>query len=187
MSRALSPASAGPPADDSASLYEVVDGRRVESPMGIKAAWIATLLVEYLAPFVRANGLGRIVSEGLFDLIPQKPQRRPDVSFVSFARWPRDRGIPESDNAWAVVPDLAIEVVSPTNTAQEVLDKLDEYFAAGVRRVWVVYPSKRLVYVYASPKSNLILGLGDALDGEDVLPGLRLPVADLFEDVAGAE
>ena len=62
-----------------------------------------------------------------------------------------------------------------------------EYFQAGVRRVWVVYPTERLVYAYASPTGLRVLGAAESLDGEDVLPGLRLPVADLFEDTAGAE
>ncbi len=84
------------------------------------------------------------------------------------------------------MPDLAVEVVSPTNTAVEVIGKVQEYFGAGVRRVWVVYPTVRQVYDYNDPASVRILRDTDALDGDPVLPGLRLPVADLFEDLGNA-
>ena len=167
-------------------LYEVIDGRRVElPPTGAREVFIASILVEYLAPFARAQQLGRVVAEMLFTLHPDNPRRRPDVAFISYQRWSRDRPIP-SENAWEVVPDLAIEVVSLTDFAVDALAKVREYFQAGVRRVWVVYPTERLVYVYASPTSLRVLGPAEALDGEDLLPGLRLPVAALFEDAAGA-
>ena len=79
-----------------------------------------------------------------------------------------------------MVPDLAIEVVSPTNTADEVLGKIREYFVAGVRRVWVIYPTEEQAYVYRSPTKNDILTTSDDFDGEDVLPGLRLSLSKLF-------
>jgi Uma2 family endonuclease len=110
-------------------------------------------------------------------------QRRPDVAFVSAERWPIGRRIPD-DAAWDVVPDLAIEVVSPTNTAAEVLARVREYFQAGVRRVWVVYPNERLIYTYQSPTSVRVLQAGDDLDGDPLLPGFRLPLTTLFEDQA---
>jgi Uma2 family endonuclease len=81
-----------------------------------------------------------------------------------------------------VVPDLAIEVISPTNTAADVLVKVRDYFRAGVRRVWVIYPVEGEVYAYESPTVIRVLQRGDELDGEDVLPGFRLPLATLFED-----
>lgn len=168
------------------SLYEVVDGIRVEKPpMAADAVWIASVLVRVLGGFAHANRLGRCVAEMLFELGEGRPRRRPDVSFVSYARWPRERKV-TSDEAWGVVPDLAVEVVSPTNSAREVQRRVREYFEAGVRRVWVVYPDERLVYVFRSARENRMLGDGDELDGEDVLPGFRMPVGELFEDVAPA-
>ena len=83
--------------------------------------------------------------------------------------------------SWAVVPDLAIEIVSPTNTADEVADKLEEYFRVGVRSVWVVYPRQCMVYAYTSPKEVRVLTVGDVLDGGDVLPGFSIPVQTIFE------
>ena len=94
---------------------------------------LAFRLAAMLWQFVLPHRLGTVTTETLFRLGPDLPQRRPDAAFVSAARWPMDREIPVND-PWDVVPDLAIEVVSPSNSAQEVIDKLGDYFAAGVRR-----------------------------------------------------
>ena len=90
-------------------------------------------------------------------------------------------GVPDVA-VWDMVPDMAIEIVSPTNTADHVQEKIHEYFAAGVRRVWVVYPRQQEIYVYASPTEIQVLQLGHDLDGGDLIPGFRLPLAALFED-----
>ena len=81
-----------------------------------------------------------------------------------------------------MVPDLAIEVISESNSAYEVQKKIHEYFDAGVSRVWVVYPEDAEIYVYASPTQIQVLEIGQELDGGELLPGFRLPVAALFED-----
>lgn len=167
--------------------YEIVDGQKVEKPpMGNIQAVVAALLDQILGGYVRANKLGRVIPEMLFRLFPKGgPQRCPDVAFVSYARWPRDRKV-DSRNGMDVIPDLAIEVISPSNKAQEVIGKVREYFQAGALRVWIVYPSVRQVYVYESPKKVTILGEGDDLDGGDLIPGFRLALAELFEDGAEA-
>jgi Uma2 family endonuclease len=166
-------------------LYEVVDGRRVEKMMGFYECGIASILAEYLAVFVRAQRLGRVRVETPFLIDPtRKLERRPDVAFVSYDRWPRDRRLPRA-NAAPVVPDLAVEVVSPTNTASEIQAKRHEYFQAGVRAVWVIFPDQREVYAYSSPTSVRILPHDGELDGGEVVPGFRLPVAALFEDEPG--
>jgi Uma2 family endonuclease len=107
-------------------------------------------------------------------------QRRPDVAFVSRSRWALDREVPDAP-AWDIVPDLAIEVISPTNAAVGVQTKIHEYFDAGVRAVWVIYPKHKKIHIYASPTKILVLQLGDELDGADVIPGFRLPLRALFE------
>jgi Uma2 family endonuclease len=163
-------------------LYEVVDGKLVEKIVGASEIEIATLLVGFLAPFVRAHRLGRILGEMVFRIDQAKDlQRRPDVSFVSHARWPFHRRVPKVA-VWDMVPDMAIEIVSPTNTADHVQEKIHDYFAAGVRRVWVVYPRQQEVYVYASPTEIQVLQLGQDLDGGDLIPGFRLPLTAFFED-----
>jgi Uma2 family endonuclease len=166
---------------DSESLYEIVNGqRRQKPPMGTLAAAIASFLVHYLNAFALPNKHGFAVSEVLFNLRPQHPQRRPDIAFVSYGRWQTPPARTQDPPAWDVVPDLAVEVVRPTNTAVEIEDKIQEYFDAGVELVWVIYPIHRRIYVYESPTQTRILLEKDELDGGKVLPGFRLPMATLF-------
>lgn len=170
------------------ALYEIVDGQRVElPPMSIYAARIASLLGRKLGDFSEAQGLGETVVEGLFRLpLPKDRNRRPDVAFVSYKSWPKSRPMPESDNAWDVVPDLAVEVVSPTDLAEDLMGKVEEYFRAGVSLVWVVYPRLRLVQVYESLVRTRGLTRADELAGDPVLPGFRLPLATLFPEGSAA-
>ncbi len=102
------------------------------------------------------------------------------MAFVSrralAGRQPDDR-----EAAWDVVPDLAVEITSPTDLIDDLMDKIDEYFAAGVRLGLGRLPQASQVYAYESPTSVTILEVGDELDGGAVLPGFRLPLTDLFE------
>jgi Uma2 family endonuclease len=178
-----------PPADDGTLEpangdihYEVVDNQILElPPMSARETYLASTLLRILGTFAWTAGLGRVTAEMLHLIIPAKNlQRRPDLSFVSFKRWPRDRRVPTT-SAWDVVPNLAIEVVSPTNTANGVMEKTKEYFEAGVERVWVIYPEFAEIYDYDSPTSVQIVARYQTLDGGKLLPGLQLPLADLFE------
>jgi len=163
-------------------LYEVVDGQVVEKKMSARETEIASILVGMLTPYLRTNRLGKVVGEMLFRINPENDlRRRPDVAFVSHARWPFNRRVPNVP-VWDMVPDLAIEVVSPSNSASTILRKVHEYFKAGVARVWVVYPEQTEVYIYSTPQQVQVVGIGQELDGGDLLPGFRLPVAVLFED-----
>jgi Uma2 family endonuclease len=173
----------GLPWDD--RLYEIVNGKRVEKPMGWYESGIAFLLGYYLEHHARTGPFGRVHVEMMFRIDPAASlDRRPDVAFVSYERWPKKRRLPRT-NACDVVPDLAVEVVSPTNLAKDVLAKVEEYFRAGVRLVWVVYPDLNQVYVYESPTRVRILHETDELDGGAVLPGFRLKVTALFEEELG--
>src|SRR5438874_1492765 len=116
------------------SLYEVVNGQRVEKPfMSALSIRIATLLASFLDTFARAHNLGRVVVEGIFGLSLSRGlrQRRPDAAFVAYGRWAKNRALPHTD-PWPVVPNLAIEVMSKSNLAEEIIDKIEEYFEAGV-------------------------------------------------------
>ncbi len=164
-----------------AGLYEVVNGQVVEKPqMGAFEVEIAGSLFLALENHARSHRLGKAQMEMLF-LIDQTHnlRRRPDVSFVSSARWPTHTPAPQTP-AWDVVPDLTVEVVSPTNTVEVVLGKLEEYFHAGTRLVWIAFPRHRKMYVYESPTSVRILQVGDDLEGGAVMPGFRLSLAELF-------
>jgi len=162
------------------SLYEISAGQRVElPPMSAYEVFLASRLLVLLEPFTRT--LGRVVTEMLFRLDPSgNLQRRPDVAFVSYQRWPANRRIPRT-NAWDVVPELVIEVISPTNLAIEIVARVREYFQAGAQMIWVVYPTEAMIYVYESPTRIRVFQRGDEADAGSLLPGLRLPLADLFE------
>lgn len=166
--------------------YEILDGQRVDlPPMSAYATIVSSRLFLKLGGFAATMNLAEVVSETLFRLpLKQNRNRRPDVAVVTYERWPKDRPIPVTDNAWDVVPDLAVEVLSPDDLAEEIMQRLREYFQAGVRLVWVVYPQARLVYVYESLTQLYGRTNTDELDGGSVLPGLRLPVADLFPEAA---
>jgi len=164
--------------------FEVVKGLRVEkSPVGLIENLIASILLERLAPFCSANGLGWAVTETLFALPSSGNDRKPDVAFVSFARWPQNRPIPRV-NAWPVVPELAVEVISPTDRMFDVTEKVGEYFAAGVRQVWHVLSNVEQVFVYTSPTQVRILTRADELAADPVVPGFRMQLADLFPNAA---
>jgi Uma2 family endonuclease len=161
--------------------YEVVEGRIVEKAMGAYECWLAAVLFGSLDPFNQAKPIGRVVQEMIFDLRPHVDrERRPDVAFVSFERWGQDQGIPQT-RSWAVIPDLAVEIISLTNTADGVAEKLEEYFKAGVRQVWVIYPRQGKVYVYGSTTAVKVLAENDLVDGGDILPNFHLSVRDLFK------
>jgi Uma2 family endonuclease len=167
---------------DVAKFYEVVDGQIVENPpMGARESILASYLQDLMGPVARSNGLGRVVTETLFLIDPARTRkRRPDLAFVSAKRWSVKRGVPDTES-WDVVPDLTVEVVSESNSANSVVRKIEEYFAAGVIKVWVIYPATTKIYVYDSPTRVRILQPGDELDGEGVIPGFRVRVSMLFE------
>jgi Uma2 family endonuclease len=164
------------------SHYEVVNGKAVEKPaLGVFETWFASELFGWLQRSLGIQEHGRVLSEMLFLLDAANDlKRRPDLAFVSHQRWARNRPVPRTA-AWEVIPDLAIEIISPTNLACEVLVRVDDYFRSGVRSVWVVYPVEEQVYVYESPTSVRILTRSDRLELPAILPGFQLPLESLFE------
>jgi Uma2 family endonuclease len=171
-----------PPVPDD-TFYEVIDGHIVElPPMGVYESEIAFLIADALNQVVKAQNLGKVVVELLFRLDRVgKLKRRPDLGFVSAKKWPIDKRVPKGE-AWDMVPDLAVEVVSESNTANEIALKLVDYFRTGSSQVWVVYPETRQIYVYTSLTSVKILSDSDALEGGDFIPGFRLSLRELFGD-----
>jgi len=163
-------------------LYEIVDGQRVDvPPMSVYTTWLASRLHGRLWPYVEEHGLGTCVMEMLFILDAERNlRRRPDVAFVSADRWPLDREFPVTGD-WDVVPDLAVEVISPNDIFKDVLAKLHEYFQYGVQLVWAIVPEAQQVYVYDSPTQVRILMVRDTLTGGTILPDFRLPLASLFQ------
>jgi Uma2 family endonuclease len=155
--------------------YELVNGSLVEMPVSLDAAWVGGQLFVQVNQFVQANNLGwAFPAETAYRCFPgfQKTVRKPDVSFIRRDRLPRlsrrDARIP---------PDLAVEVVSPTETVYELNSKVEDYLAVGVRLVWVIDPENRLALVYRADGSVGRLREPAGFDGEDVLPGFRCPLA----------
>lgn len=107
--------------------------------------------------------------------------RIPDVVFVAWDRLP-GRRVPRKPIP-DLVPNLAVEVLSASNTEREMLRKVGEYFRFGVELVWLIDPQDRTARVYHSPTEVKVLGEHDALDGGTVLPGFELPLADLFGEL----
>ena len=166
-------------------LYEIINGQRVDlPPMSAYATWIASRLHLRLGLYAEDKGLGVSVAEMLFVLDAEHNlRRRPDVAFVSTARWPLDRALPETGD-WDVVPDLAVEVISPNDVFKDVLAKVREYFHYGVQVVWVIAPEEQQVYVYDAPTHVRILTGQDELTGGEVVSGFRIPLGYLFQQAA---
>lgn len=167
---------------DSASLYEEVNGLQVEAPpMGLVANVVANRLSWIINSHSIPRGLGWAYVEVLFRLpIDVQRSRRPDVPFVSAQRWPMNKSIPTLGGAWELAPDLAIEVLSPTDLAEELDEKIGEYWDAGVRQIWVVHTQARYITVHESRTRLHNVLVDGELDGGDIIPGLRVPVGEIF-------
>jgi Uma2 family endonuclease len=157
-------------------LCELVEGVLVEKPMGYDESRFAIELAYLLTGFLRQHDLG--VASGADGMLRLRPGlvRIPDVAFVSWERLPAEYGqIPP------VAPDLAVEVLSSSNTPKEMQRKLREYFNAKTRLVWYFDLRARTVTVYTAPDQFTVLNESETLDGGDVLPGFSVPLRDLFE------
>jgi Uma2 family endonuclease len=159
-------------------LFELVDGVLVEKVMGYEESRIAFLLGVALAQFVDKDDLGVITGADGMIRFPDNLVRMPDVAFAAWERFP-DEEIPD-EAAPQIVPDLAVEVLSPGNTPGEMSRKLREYFRAGVRLVWFVDPRSKSVTVYTSPTRSKVIPASGTLDGGKVLPGFEMSLAKLF-------
>lgn len=159
-------------------LCELVDGVLVEKTMGLHESLIAAALIRILGEFVANQALGIVTGpDGMIRLLG-KQVRMPDVAFYSWESLP-DGEVP-ADLVPEIVPDLAVEVLSASNSAGEMSRKLREYFSAGVRLVWYVDPVSKSVTVFTSATRSKVVPLDGTLDGGKVLPGFEIPVRELF-------
>jgi Uma2 family endonuclease len=157
-------------------LCELVDGTLVEKPMGFDESRLALEIGYILVGFLRQHDLGTVAGEAGMMQILAGLVRIPDVSFVRWEHLPAEYGpIPP------LAPDLAIEVLSESNTPKEMERKLREYFDAGTQLVWYFDHRARTVTVYTAPDQFRVLDESQTLDGGDVLPGLVIPLRELFE------
>jgi Uma2 family endonuclease len=169
------------PGLEAEDFHDVLDGRRAYfHPPWPRESVLLDELANRLSAFARPAGSGEAFRGVRFALpLPFDVRRRAGVAFVPAGRWPRHRPIPDGDS-WPVLPDLCAEVVGPNDRAGRVRGLVADYLCAGVRLVWVLYPELGLADVYEAADRVRVLGRADALDGGPVLPGFRLPLADLF-------
>ena len=160
--------------------FELVGGQLVERNMGLESSWVGGRLLVRLGRFCEEHEVGwAFPADDGYQCFPHDPGlvRRPDVSFIRRGRLPGEV-LPKG---WGKIPpDLAVEVVSPNDSADQLEEKLDDYQKAGVPLVWVVNPTSRTVMVYRGDGSVSRLRESDELSGEDVIPGFRCPVRAIF-------
>ena len=159
---------------------ELIRGELRETmPAGEMHGWIVTNLIGLILPFVNSRRLGRLIGSDAGIWLERDPDtvREPDLAFTLAERLPP--GPPGAGYA-EVVPDLVVEIVSPSDRASEVAEKTAMWLSHGVRVVWLVRPASRTVEVHRSGVAAQVLGVGDELDGGDVLPGFVCSVGAVF-------
>ena len=163
-------------------LHEVVDGELVLSPRNdFFHGDVCSELLTVLRTFVRTNRLGAVLDSSAGFWMKNRNCRAPDISFVSrpgltalgFKRSTR-RFFPGA-------PDLAVEILSPNNTRAEIDERLEDFFESGTRVAWIIDLEARRVEVCSSLTRRQLIGVGGFLEGEELLPGFRYPIAELFQ------
>ena len=163
--------------EDPCYRYELSQGRLVREPRpGARHGRVVAEVFKRLHEFVQRHDLGTVELECGYRLREQPAVvRGPDVSFIAKDRLPASVPV----GFWPFAPDLAIEVLSPSNTASEIEAKVLEYLDAGTRMVWVIDPETRSARIYAGSEAHLVRESGD-LSGGDILPELTIRLADIL-------
>jgi Uma2 family endonuclease len=164
-------------------ICELIDGTLVKKIMATRESMLATELIYYLRRYLEEKNIGALTGEGGFLKILVAQVRAPDVAFIRWERLPKP-GAPMPP-IYAAVPDLAVEILSKSNTKAEMDRKLKDYFDAGVRLVWYIDPDPRTVRAYTAPAEWTDVGTDGSLTGGEVLPGFELSLAKLFARVEG--
>jgi Uma2 family endonuclease len=159
--------------------FELLRGVIYAVPTGTPLhAWIIARIVHLLHLFLDTNPLGFAFGDSIQYDLPNGDSFIPDASFISSQRYPT---LPDK---FTDAPDLAIEVASPSNSERGLLDKVESYLESGTRRVWIVYPEAKIIDAFClTPDGNLLkqkYRFDESIDGEDILPGFRMTVRDLF-------
>ena len=141
---------------------------------------ICSQLLSALCTHAKAHKLGAVWDSSTGFWMRNRNCRAPDVSFVSKARL---KGFKRSSKLFFPgAPDLAVEILAPSNTPAEITERLEDFFGSGTQLAWIIHPEEQFVEVCHSPVRRKILGPGAVLDGEQVVSGFEFPVADLFEE-----
>jgi Uma2 family endonuclease len=158
---------------------ELIDGTLVEKPVGFLESLIASRIIMLLGNYANAKKAGVVAGEQGMIRMLMGNIRMPDVAFFRYEDFPGGR-VP-LEPAPRVAPRLAVEVLSPTNTAEEMRIKIGEYYDSGVRIVWTLDPPTRTLRVYDAPDRFRQLAGDDILDGGETLPGFSVKVSELFD------
>lgn len=166
---------------DDGYIYEVVAGELVMSPKNNpEHGEICAELLTALRNFAKQKKLGVVWDSSTGFWMRNRNCRAPDISFLSKTRLiglkrPMRKFFEGS-------PDLAVEILVPSNTPQEINERLQDFFTSGTQIAWVIHPEEQFIEICHSPTQRKILGPGAVLDGEHLLPGFQYPIADLFKD-----
>ncbi len=157
---------------------ELINGEIEMGNSGMEHGNITAYLCGLIELYSRPKKLGVTCDSSTAFSLKSGNKRSPDISFVSKDRLLGLKRLPKG--YFQGSPDLAVEVISPNNTFEELHQKIVEYFENGCRLVWVINPDEKSILVYHKPQPDKLLQITDNLDGEDILPGFTLAVADLF-------
>ncbi len=158
---------------------ELVEGKICQmAPTAYTHAMLESRVSKLLSLHVDEKQLGYVMvgEGGMYTRRQPDTVRAADVSFISNERLAQV----SSPTYLDVIPELIVEVLSPNDRWSEVAKKLDEYFTAGAVQVWIVEPEERLVYLYSAPTQAVRLAVGETISDVLFLPGLAIPVADIF-------
>lgn len=159
---------------------ELLHGEIIMSPAGSEHGLICVRVVTELEFFIRRQKLGAVFDSSTGFRLTPDDLLSPDAAFVSKSRLTGLKRLPRGFFPGA--PDLVVEVLSPSDTAERMHDKLVLYFAHGAQLAWVINPAERNALVYRSSEADRLLRVTDTLDGEDVIPGFRVTLAELFAE-----
>ena len=166
---------------DDGFVYELIKGEliKVSPPPGHEHGLVAMNIAGPLFEYVKTKNLGNVYAAETGYLLEQDPDtvRAADVSFVSRKRIERAGTV---KGYWKGAPDLAVEVISPSDTMGRIEGKVAKWLESGTRLLWVVSPKMRTVTVYRSLTEIAVLTDKDTLDGGDVVPGFQISVAEIF-------
>jgi Uma2 family endonuclease len=161
---------------------EFIDGRVVEKPMGWKASRVISRLTRYLDEWVEEHNLGHVLeAEAGYQIFPDTRKiRKPDVSFIPRGRLPQEELPPGNGR---ICPDLVGEVISPNDLAEDIEQRVADFFGAGAKLFWIVYPATRSIQVVRTDGTAARLTEQQSLSGENIIPGFTLPLTTLFAGI----
>ena len=168
---------------DDGFVYELIKGEliKVSPPPGYEHGLVAMNIGGPLYEYAKKHRLGNVYAAETGYLLEQNPHtvRAADVSFVRRERI--EKALPVK-GYWLGAPDLAVEVISPSDTVGRIEGKVEQWLESGARLVWVVSPKMRSVTAYRSLTEIVVLTEKDTLDGGEVVPGFHIPVAEIFAE-----